>query len=121
MQCEHNASAFGCIATNCLLDWLVEPNCRAMIQTSRLKGPNHALLSDYEWTAIKPMLPDKPRGVPRVNDRRVLNGSSGSCDPERPGATCRTTSPGHHLLQSLRSLATGGQLGQAHERTGWHP
>ena len=31
-------------------------------------------LSDHEWTAIKPMLPDKPRGVPRVNDRRVLNG-----------------------------------------------
>ena len=26
-------------------------------------------LSDYEWTAIKPMLPNKPRGVPRVNDR----------------------------------------------------
>jgi transposase len=31
-------------------------------------------LTDDEWTAIKPMLPDKPRGVPRVNDRRVLNG-----------------------------------------------
>lgn len=30
--------------------------------------------ADYEWTAIKPMLPNKPRGVPRVNDRRVLNG-----------------------------------------------
>src|SRR5687767_11670873 len=31
-------------------------------------------LTDDEWTAIKPMLPNKPRGVPRVNDRRVLNG-----------------------------------------------
>src|SRR5580698_8802872 len=31
-------------------------------------------LSDYEWAAIKPMLPNKPRGVRRVNDRRVLNG-----------------------------------------------
>jgi transposase len=31
-------------------------------------------LSDYEWTAIKPMLPNKPRGVRRLNDRRVLNG-----------------------------------------------
>ena len=31
-------------------------------------------LTDYEWTAIKPMLPNKPRGIPRVNDRRVLNG-----------------------------------------------
>jgi transposase len=24
--------------------------------------------------AIKPLLSDKPRGVPRVNDRRVVNG-----------------------------------------------
>jgi transposase len=31
-------------------------------------------LTDGEWAAIKPMLPNKPRGVPRVNDRRVLNG-----------------------------------------------
>ena len=31
-------------------------------------------LSDYEWSVIGPMLPNKPRGVPRVNDRRVLNG-----------------------------------------------
>src|SRR6185437_6829932 len=31
-------------------------------------------LADHEWTAIKPMLPNKPRGVPRVNGRRVLNG-----------------------------------------------
>jgi transposase len=31
-------------------------------------------LTDYEWTGIKPMLPNKPRRVPRVNDRRVLNG-----------------------------------------------
>jgi transposase len=31
-------------------------------------------LTDDEWTAIKPMLPNKPSGVPRVNDRRVLNG-----------------------------------------------
>jgi transposase len=31
-------------------------------------------LTDNEWSAIKPMLPNKSRGVPRVNDRRVLNG-----------------------------------------------
>lgn len=31
-------------------------------------------LNDYEWTAIEPTLPNKPRGVRRVNDRRVLNG-----------------------------------------------
>ena len=31
-------------------------------------------LSDYEWTAIKPILPNKSRGVRRVNDRRVPDG-----------------------------------------------
>jgi transposase len=31
-------------------------------------------LTDFEWHTIKPFLPNKPRGVPRVNDRRVLNG-----------------------------------------------
>ena len=31
-------------------------------------------LTDFEWTAIKPFQPNKPRGVPRVDDRRVLNG-----------------------------------------------
>ena len=25
-------------------------------------------LTDYEWATIKPFLPNKPRGVPRVND-----------------------------------------------------
>ena len=31
-------------------------------------------LSDKEWSIIRPMLSTKPRGVPRVDDRRVLNG-----------------------------------------------
>ena len=31
-------------------------------------------LSDHERGVIRPMLTNKPRGVPRVNDRRVLNG-----------------------------------------------
>jgi len=31
-------------------------------------------LTDVEWSIIKPLLPNKPRGVPRVDDRRVLNG-----------------------------------------------
>jgi transposase len=40
-------------------------------------------LSNYEWSVIKPMLPNKPRGVPRVDDRRVLNGIFWSCDQVR--------------------------------------
>lgn len=31
-------------------------------------------LTDFEWRTIQPLLPNKPRGVPRVDDRRVLNG-----------------------------------------------
>jgi putative transposase len=31
-------------------------------------------LADFEWSVIAPMLPNKPRGVARVDDRRVLNG-----------------------------------------------
>lgn len=31
-------------------------------------------LTDFEWRAIKPVLPNKRRGKPRVDDRRVVNG-----------------------------------------------
>jgi transposase len=31
-------------------------------------------LTDFEWRVIEPLLPNEPRGVPRVDDRRVLNG-----------------------------------------------
>jgi transposase len=31
-------------------------------------------LSDKEWALIAPLLPNKPCGVARVSDRRVLNG-----------------------------------------------
>jgi len=31
-------------------------------------------LTDEEWRLIEPLLPNKPRGSPRVDDRRVLNG-----------------------------------------------
>ena len=30
-------------------------------------------LSDAEWSMIASLLPNKPRGVPRVDDRRVVN------------------------------------------------
>ena len=56
-------------------------------------------LSDCEWTAIKPMLPNKPSGVRRVNDRRVLNGIfwvlRSGCAMARPASDL--WSP-HHLF-----------------------
>ena len=69
-------------------------------------------LTDHEWTAIKPMLPNKPRGVPRVNDRRVLNGIFGFCDLGHPGAICReplAPTP----LATIASFAGGGPVSGA--------
>jgi len=48
-------------------------------------------LTDHEWAAIKPMLRNKPRGIPRVNDRRVLNGTFWVL---RSGAPWRDLPPG---------------------------
>lgn len=31
-------------------------------------------LTDEEWAIIAPLLPNKPRGVARADDRRVING-----------------------------------------------
>ena len=45
-------------------------------------------LTDLEWSAIKPFLPNKPRGVPWVNDRRVLNGIFWVLRSGAHGATC---------------------------------
>jgi transposase len=75
-------------------------------------------LADCEWDAIKPMLPNKLRGIPQVNDRRVLNGilwvlRSGAPWRDLPAAF----GPLYHLLQPLRSLAAGRCLEPYHERT----
>jgi transposase len=61
-------------------------------------------LSDFEWAAIKPLLPNKSRGVRRVNDRRVLNGifwvlRSGA--PLRDSLLWPT-----HLLHPARTIQT---------------
>ena len=31
-------------------------------------------LSDRQWRRLEPLLPNKPRGVPRADDRRVVSG-----------------------------------------------
>jgi transposase len=60
-------------------------------------------LSDDEWVAIKPMLPSKPRGVRRVNDRRVLSGIFGSCVQMRHGRDLPAPAPGKLLITQLGS------------------
>jgi len=66
-------------------------------------------LSDFEWTAIKPMLPNKMRGVRRVNDRRVLNGIFWVL---RSGAPWRDLprSYGGHTRQATIASFAGGKL-----------
>ena len=65
-------------------------------------------LTDYEWVAIKPMLPNKPRGVPRVNDRRVLNGIFWVLRSGAPWPTYLRSSA-HTPLATTASFAGVGQ------------
>src|SRR6516164_754642 len=73
-------------------------------------------LTDYEWAVIRPMLPNKARGVPRVDDRRVLNllGAAIRRTMARSAGLLRST---HHLLQPFRPVAKGRGMGADHART----
>ena len=70
-------------------------------------------LNDYEWSIIRPMLPNKPRGIPRVDDRRILNGTSGSCVQARRGAIC------HAATVPLRLATTASFAGGASGTDSW--
>lgn len=82
-------------------------------------------LTDFEWSVIQPLLPNKSRGVPRVDDRRVLNGilwrfrtgSPWADIPERygPTTTCynrfvrwRKAGVWDHLLSEISQAFDGG-------------
>ena len=75
-------------------------------------------LTDREWSIIEPLLPNKPRGVPRVDDRRVLNGilwrfrtgSPWAEIPERYGPPTTCYKPVRALAQSrgVGPAARGG-------------
>ena len=44
-------------------------------------------LTGFEWRVIEPLLPNTPRGVPRVDDRRVRNGILACRQCPRQGPT----------------------------------
>jgi Putative transposase of IS4/5 family (DUF4096) len=74
-------------------------------------------LSEHEWTTIKPMLPNKPRGVRRVDDRRILNGIFWIL---KSGAPWRDLPDAYNLLQPVRSLAASWCMGSDYGRAGRH-
>ena len=39
-----------------------------------MMSAHHFWLSDSQFARLRPLLPNKPRGVPRVDDRRVISG-----------------------------------------------
>ena len=87
-----------------------------------MSTPRRYEMSDFEWSIIQPLLPNKPRGVPRADDRKVLNGiywrirtgSPWADIPERygPATTCAKRRPavgedrrvGPHLRSRVAGL-----------------
>lgn len=49
-------------------------------------------LSETEWRMISPLLPNKPRGVARVDDRRVVTCRS-AMGPTPPSTIATTAKP----------------------------
>jgi transposase len=54
-------------------------------------------LSDGKWAVIKPMLPNELRGIPRVDDRWVLNGIFWVLRSGAPGPSSASTSPSRSI------------------------
>jgi transposase len=73
--------------------------------------PRRHELSDFEWSIIEPLLPNKPRGVARADDRCALNGllaAAHRLDLGRNYGALRTID---HLLQSLRPVGKDRRVG----------
>ena len=69
--------------------------------------------TDCEWVAIKPFLPNKPRGVPRVNDQRVFNcifwvSRSGAPWPDLPESFGPYTTCYNRFIRWRRAGVWGG-------------
>ena len=69
-------------------------------------------LTDFEWFVIQPLLPNKVRGVARVDDRRVLNGifwrlRTGAPWADIPGALRSA----YDLREPLQPVEQGRRVG----------
>ena len=88
-------------------------------------------LTDFEWRVIESLLPNKPRGVPRVDDRRVrgqigptghddgqpvvardeslegVDADHGAGAPRGPAVVCSTTADATAMRISTGALVSG--------------
>ena len=77
-------------------------------------------LSDCEWGVIKPMLPNKPRGIPRVAADVFSTASFGSCAQAHHGAICRRAMAPIRLA-TIASFAGGGLESGTGSWMRWRP
>jgi transposase len=66
--------AQGCLGHALIKEFRFDRGCDSTLSEQGSDSMGRYDLTDFEWAAIQPVLPNKPRGVPRVDDRRVLNG-----------------------------------------------
>ena len=66
-------------------------------------------LTDFEWSIIEPLLPNKPRGVPRMDDRKVLNGIFWRLRAGTPWAEFRNVMA--HPRPATTASSAGGNWG----------
>lgn len=78
--------------------------------------PRRYEITDFEWSIIAPLLPNKPRGVPRADDRKVLNGIFWRLRTGSPWADIPERYGPYNLLQPVRPLAEDRRLGPAVRR-----
>jgi hypothetical protein len=77
-----------------------------------MSAPRRYELSDFEWSIIQPLLPNKPRGVHRSDDRKVLNRIYlASADWVALGGHPRSLRAGDHLCEPLPALGEDRRVG----------
>lgn len=70
-------------------------------------------LTDFEWSVIQPLLPTKVRGVPRADDRKVLNGIFWRLRTGASWADIPALRSAHDLRQPLQSAFAWGVMSRS--------